>query len=411
MSQRYVVYLLDKGILLSPFQKEDLYIGSKLDLKKLAQTECVASPSMAAAIIAAAVDGSIDSIHWSDIYANYIKTKLFTTYKELQCLINLLQTDEISVAVKDKTSTILNEFARFYMIQLECEEKILNLTPELFFKPLFYPSNCFYEDEIDIYCQYDKYNFQGFIKALFYYSINKAAFDVLYVHSNEFNDIEKLVSIVEKLDKLLSPDFCDLYVSNFNFLAKTYQEYCLRQYKIKYQGDIKFLDEQNIWKQIVLDEKRAYNHLKSKKQMIPDKLYQQFDVIESNFISHLIQTSGVDVKPTDECDPITVAIKRVAASKYGKNGKSMSKADWGVVFRLLYEQGIINSSNYTAGADLINKACGKNVTTAASIRTSHILDDIDGTYEKGWTDKVQNRQSANLLLKYKEIAKTFSEEV
>ncbi len=75
--------------------------------------------------------------------------------------------------------------------------------------------------------------------------------------------------------------------------------------------------------------------------------------------------------------------------------------------RLLVELGEYTDVNYTAVANRINTACGKQVTTASALKTSHAMTDVGGTWKDGWKDKVQNRQSANLLNHFKEIARVF----
>ena len=90
-----------------------------------------------------------------------------------------------------------------------------------------------------------------------------------------------------------------------------------------------------------------------------------------------------------------------------ESGICVSKSDWGAVFKILSERKIVTHTSYTAGAKLINQACEKEVTTASAIKQSPALVILGGKCDQGWTDKVHNRQSANLLLHYREIAELF----
>ena len=88
-------------------------------------------------------------------------------------------------------------------------------------------------------------------------------------------------------------------------------------------------------------------------------------------------------------------------------GICRSKSDWGAVFKILAERKIVSGTSYLAGAKIINQACEKEVTTASAIKQSPALVILGGKAAHGWTDKVHNRQSANLLLHYQEIADVF----
>ena len=93
-----------------------------------------------------------------------------------------------------------------------------------------------------------------------------------------------------------------------------------------------------------------------------------------------------------------------------ESGICRSKSDWGAVFKILAERKIISGTSYLAGAKIINQICEKEVTTASAIKQSPALTILGGKCTNGWTDKVHNRQSANLLLHYQEIAEKFFEE-
>lgn len=83
------------------------------------------------------------------------------------------------------------------------------------------------------------------------------------------------------------------------------------------------------------------------------------------------------------------------------------KADWGAVFKILVERHKVAKASYLAGATIINRICEEEVTTASAIKQSPALVILGGTAERGWTDKAHNRQSANMLLHYRDIAEIF----
>lgn len=132
------------------------------------------------------------------------------------------------------------------------------------------------------------------------------------------------------------------------------------------------------------------------------------------FIKRLRKSLGFD-DPQDEIDPSskefnihnhdTEIDKRIKAVFKAKI--CTSYADWGAIMRLLVELGEYTDVNYTAVAKRINTVCGKPVTTAAALKTSHAMLDVQGTWEKGWKDVARTRQSANLLDHFKEIARVF----
>ena len=93
-----------------------------------------------------------------------------------------------------------------------------------------------------------------------------------------------------------------------------------------------------------------------------------------------------------------------------ESGICRSKSDWGAVFKILAEKKIVNATSYLAGAKIINQVCGEEVTTASAIKQSPALVILGGKYDKGWTDRVHNRQSANLVLHYQEIADIFQDD-
>lgn len=90
-----------------------------------------------------------------------------------------------------------------------------------------------------------------------------------------------------------------------------------------------------------------------------------------------------------------------------ESGICKSKSDWGAVFKILVEKKIVAGTSYLAGSKMINQACEEEVTTASAIKQSPALVVLGGKYDKGWSDKVHNRQSANLVMHYLEIADIF----
>ena len=133
------------------------------------------------------------------------------------------------------------------------------------------------------------------------------------------------------------------------------------------------------------------------------------------FIGHLREDLGFDI-PHDEIDPTSEELnvnnenyeidKRIKAVYKAKVCKY--KADWAVIFRILVERGFYVNTDCTAAASRINRACGKQVTTASAIRQSPIMTNYSGTWEKGWMDRVHNLQSAGLLNHYEDIARIFT---
>lgn len=96
-------------------------------------------------------------------------------------------------------------------------------------------------------------------------------------------------------------------------------------------------------------------------------------------------------------------IKAVLKAKVCKH-----QADWAVIFKILAEEGFYASTDYTAAAVRINRACGKQVTTASAIRQSPIMTSYSGTWKSGWTDRIHNSRSANLLNHYENIARIYT---
>lgn len=90
-----------------------------------------------------------------------------------------------------------------------------------------------------------------------------------------------------------------------------------------------------------------------------------------------------------------------------ESNECKTKADWGVVFKIMVEKKYIAKTSYTAGAHIINQVCGEEVTTASAIKQSPAMSIIGGSIARGWTDKAHNRQSSNLLIHYQKIADEF----
>ena len=96
-------------------------------------------------------------------------------------------------------------------------------------------------------------------------------------------------------------------------------------------------------------------------------------------------------------------IKAVYEAKVRKKN-----ADWAAVYKLLIEEGVYTKSEFAAGATRINNACGRNVTTTRAITQSRALDIIGGKWKGGgWSDRIHNKTSGNLLNRYMAIARAF----
>lgn len=137
------------------------------------------------------------------------------------------------------------------------------------------------------------------------------------------------------------------------------------------------------------------------------------------FIKHLKIDLGLEKPDAMEIDPsseeynipnlnseIDKRIKAVYKAKVCKY-----KADWGAVFKLWIEDGTYKDTECEPAAERINKAIGKKgVTTASAIRQSPALSIIQGKWnsKEGWTDRVHNRRSGNLLNRYVSIARAYS---
>ena len=132
------------------------------------------------------------------------------------------------------------------------------------------------------------------------------------------------------------------------------------------------------------------------------------------FINHLRRDLGF-AEPKEEINPFSEELiihnhdfeidQRIKAVHKAKICRSA--ADYGVIMRLLIELHECQKTDYTAVANRINKACGTTVTSAYSLKMSHALNDIGGTWKEGWKDLAYTRQSANLLNHFKEIARIF----
>ena len=77
------------------------------------------------------------------------------------------------------------------------------------------------------------------------------------------------------------------------------------------------------------------------------------------------------------------AEKRVQAVH--KSRLCESKADWGIVFKLLVEDGLYQAKDISAGTKFINTCCGTVVTTEDAIGRSPAISNVAGTYRAGWT--------------------------
>jgi hypothetical protein len=109
--------------------------------------------------------------------------------------------------------------------------------------------------------------------------------------------------------------------------------------------------------------------------------------------------------PSENKVPSQDAEKRVQAVY--KSRLCESKADWGIVFKLLVEDRVFQAKDICAGTKFINTCCGTNVTTEDAISRSPAMSNLAGSYRTGWSARETNRETAGKLLLYNTIAKTY----
>lgn len=199
------------------------------------------------------------------------------------------------------------------------------------------------------------------------------------------------------------------------------RNYCFDEYIKSRAASILFSLKQNNDRQnlptlreakIELLKKEVQNYNKGKEEGLDENVMRMAEY----FIGHLREDLGFDT-PHDEIDPASEELnvnnesyeidKRIKAVYKAKICKY--KADWAVIFKILVERGFYVSTDCTAAAARINRACGKQVTTASAIRQAPIMTNYSGKWEEGWTDKVHNLQSAGLLIHYEDIARVFTQ--
>lgn len=83
------------------------------------------------------------------------------------------------------------------------------------------------------------------------------------------------------------------------------------------------------------------------------------------------------------------------------------QSDWGIVFRLMLENKDIEATAYAEFAELVNKVCGKVVTTADSVRVSKACTCVGGSYKSGWRDTNPSRQTRSMLCRYNAIGDVY----
>lgn len=401
MADRMILHIDKKGLFLSPYSKEELYAEGKLNLQKFSEAECVSGCTFAEALVAATIEGRYKTTNWTDEYRYYIKQEVFCTYKELNSLVKMLTNTDISNACEEQRDELLSEFYRFYTAIYGWEERIIEKIPEQFFVPCFYPAVQVGCEDIDIYSQYDKYELRGFANAIFNYSLNKQAFELLRVNSDEVSDIQMLSKKLEQAKQVPCLEFDTLKIASITEQLKDYERVMLQYIHDKHKDDITYIDEKKVQQKLYLHEKLALETIRGKKEIIPDRLCLALETIESFVVEHLQKKYGF----TDEVK--TDADSRILAVYNSK--KIRSKADWGVVYRLMVEQGIIIKDSYLAAAEWINRVCNQKVTNADAIRKSPAANDMKGAYNstEGWSMKTENRESSGMLEKYNEIAKIY----
>lgn len=397
-----ILHIDKKGLFLSPYSKEELYAEGKLNLQKFSEAECMSGCTFAEALVAATIEDRYKTINWTDEYRHYINQEVFYTYKELNSLVKMLTNTEISNACEELRDDLLSEFYRFYTAIYGWEERIIGKFPEQFFVPCFYPAVQVGGEDIDIYSQYDKYELRGFANAIFNYSLNRQAFELLRVNSDEVLDIQMLSKKLEQAKQVPCPEFDTLKIASITEQLKDYERVMLQYIRDKHRDDITYVDDKKVQQKLYLHEKLALEMIQANKEIIPDKLCLALETIESFVVENLQKRYGF----TDEV--ITDTDSRILAVYESK--KIRNKADWGVVYRLMVELGKIKKDSYSAAAEWINRVCGKEVTNADSIRRSPAgSGDMKGTYNstEGWSMRTRTRESSGKLEKYNEIAKIY----
>ena len=248
------------------------------------------------------------------------------------------------------------------------------------------------------------------------------------VYVNLFEDRIVVDSAVEFCRSLLGTEHFRLKVLKGNtapsISVKTFpvklRNYCFYRYiHLRGEEELKLLGENNerdveatiVDGEIALLKKEVQNYKEAKERNEDREILHMTEY----FIRFLRRDLGWDndeeeIDPhseeyniTNRKDEINKRIKYV----YSRKGLIKHKADGGVIMKLLVEMGECTDTDYNAVATLINKACGKPVTTSSALMQSHAMSDISGTRKEGWKMRMHTRQSANMLLHYNDIADAF----
>lgn len=286
MDDRIVLHIANKGLFISPYPLEELYIGENLNLERFRKTECLSQCTFAEALVAGALKGSLNTTEWKQQYPTYIQERIFATYDELQSLVRILTNPIVAETIGNQTKDVLCKFFVFYNLIYAYEEHILSGCPWLFFDALFYPSrNDAYKD-IDIYNQYNKYGLQGFSSAIFYYTINKTAFDLLHINSSEVGNLSILQEKIEKIQTICTTEIESLNLNTARDQLNAYKEYELRRIRNEHISDITF-NEQEGKNILYQSEVKALENLQGSKNHIPLQLYGQLETTQRQVIDDL----------------------------------------------------------------------------------------------------------------------------
>lgn len=394
-----IIHIDRKGIFLSKYSKEELYEEGKVNLKKFSEAECVSGCTFAEELVSSAIEGTLGKKEWRERYSPYIKYRVFYTYQELNSLVKLLTNPTVKEACIEQTEALLDEFYVFYTALYGYEERIIENIPEQFFVPCFYPAVKETGEDIDIYSQYDRYGLVGFANALFNYSLNKSAFDLLRINSDEMSDIQILAKKLEKAKSIPCPEFDGLQISSIRDQLVQYKTYMLDYIRQHHKDDIAYIDNKKVEQRLYQHEQHALESIRANKDIIPNTLYLALETIEGQVVEHLKEVCGAADIVMNDTESRILAVY--------KSKKIKSKADWGVVCRLMVEMGVIEKDSFAAAADIINRVCGQDVTSAESIRKSPACcGDLKGNYSdaNGWSMRTSTRQTARKLELYKQIA-------
>lgn len=207
--------------------------------------------------------------------------------------------------------------------------------------------------------------------------------------------------VVRLAGTLVSAHIADLVCENLNkHNANTRRDV----HRVK-----RLMDSVSLSGQATMLEEELRSHMADESTWIRSILEQTLPLITSgyNHTQWLQSTLAALQHSVDKKSRLTRVKGEDGILAVYKSGVCKTKADWGVVFKIMVEKKYIAKTSYTAGAHMINQVCGEEVTTASAIKQSPAMTIIGGSIARGWTDKAHNRQSSNLLIHYQKIADEF----